>query len=54
MRMRMSSRRTYSRLFLDDTHIISLGHADLNQEKEKEMLFNTEDIVSFTYFKTGL
>lgn len=46
MRMRMSSCWAYSRLFLDDIHFISLGHVDLNQEKEKEMAFNTENIIS--------
>lgn len=50
----MRSCRIYSRIFLDDIHFISLGHADLNQEKEKEMVFNTEDIISFAHFKTGL
>lgn len=38
----MSSSRTYSVLSLDHTHFISLGQVDLDQEKGKEIGFNTE------------
>lgn len=48
----MSSSMTYSKLPLYDTHFISLDQVNLDREKKKEMEFNIEDIIFFTYFKT--
>lgn len=48
----MSSSMTYLRLSLYDAHFISLDQVDPDREKKKkEMEFNNEDIIPFTYFK---